>query len=285
MKMHSRVHACLAAMVMVSVHATAVQAQEERLAVDVQRLSPDARVIFDQILREEVCPCDCPKSLGQCLLEGTQCGPAVALGDWMIDQLVDGSGPSLGEAVTKEVGSFGGKPRTLVEQGYATKGAPKAPITIVEYADFECGHCRAVVPVIDQLVKQHPEVRVVYKHLPLAMHPMARVAAIAAEAAGRQGKFWEMHGAIFATQDSLAEDLIVGHATSLGLDLKRFASDRQDPVLVKRVDDGRAEALALGIAGTPAFFVNGRPFHLNRSLDGFETRLRMEAARANASCK
>jgi protein-disulfide isomerase len=264
--------------------ATSVRA-DEALAVDVQRLSPEARDVFNQMVREEVCPCDCPKTLGQCLLQDSQCTPAVALGDWMVDQLSDGAGASLGEAVTKEVGAFASKPKVLVEKGYASKGSPKAAITIVEYADFECGHCKAAVSVMEQLLKRHPEVRVVYKHMPLSMHPLARVAAIAAEAAGKQGKFWEMHGAIFATQESLSEELIVGHAKGLGLDMTRFAADRLDAAVIKRVDDGRAEAIALGIAGTPAFFVNGRPYHLNRSVDGFETRLRMEAARATASCK
>jgi protein-disulfide isomerase len=260
-------------------------AQPAALAVDAKRLTPDARAVFDQIVQEEVCPCDCPKTLGQCLAVGTSCGPAVALGEWLIDQLEQGADASIAESVAKEVTSFSSPAKAPVVNGYAGKGAAKPTVTIVEYADFQCGHCKAAVPVVEALLKQRKDIRVVYKHFPLSVHPMARGAAIAAEAAGRQGKFWEMHGAIFATQEDVSDAMLQGHAKALGLDMNRFNSDLKDPALAKLVDDSRAEANALGINGTPAFFINGRAFHLNRSVDGFQARLRMEAARASSSCK
>jgi protein-disulfide isomerase len=113
---------------------------------------------------------------------------------------------------------------------------------------------------------------------------MAKKAAIAAEAAGRQGKFWPMHDALFATQDILSDDLIMGHAKALGLDVARFTKDLADPALAKRVEDSRTEGMTFGIDATPAFFVDGRPYFLHRSVDGFELRLRMDAARASSSC-
>ena len=258
-----------------------------QLAVDASHLDTAQRAAFDKILAEEVCPCDCPKSFGQCLQEGTKCKPAVLLAQWAISSLEQGiAGDVVAETITKEITSgFNAPARKPNLTGYAAKGAAKPKFTIVEYADFECGHCKAASAVIDQLVKKRPDVQVVFKHFPLSFHAMARKAAIAAEAAGRQSKFWQMHDALFATQEILSDELILGHAKALGLDVARFTKDIADPALAKRVDDSRNEGGSFGIEATPAFFVDGRPYHLHRSVEGFELRLRMDAARATSSCQ
>ena len=257
------------------------------LAVDTSGLDPQQLAAFSKLLTEEVCPCDCPKTFGQCLQEGTQCKPAVLLAQWAIKSLEEGISPdSVAEALAKEITTgFTAPPKTPTTAGYAFKGSNKPKVTIVEYADFECTHCRAAGAVVEELVKKHPEVRVVFKHYPLPFHAWARKAAIAAEAAALQGKFWPMHDALFATQDLLSDELILGHAKSLGLDAKRFAKDIADPALAKKVDDSRAEGASFGIDATPAFFVDGRPYFLHRSVDGFELRMRMDAARATSSCR
>lgn len=273
--------------------ATAASAQAPRAdappvsfpTVDTSRLDPEQQAAFARMASEEICPCACPRSLGACL-QNDKCKPATLLGGWVANVLAEGVAPQLvHEAVTRELTSgFPTAPRTPDLKGYGSKGSNTATITIVEYADFECAHCRAVAPVLAELVKAHPEVRVVFKHYPLQFHAMARRAAAAAEAAGRQGKFWQMHDAIFATQDLLSDELLVGHAKALGLDVARFKKDLDDPEIARRVEASRAEALSFGIDSTPSFLVNGRPYHLARSLDGFELRLQMERARATSSC-
>jgi protein-disulfide isomerase len=264
--------------------ATSAHAQ---LAVDASHLDPTQKAAFDKILAEEVCPCDCPKSFGQCVQEGTKCKPAVLLAEWMISSLEQGiPGDTVAETVAREIGSgFNAPPKSPVVAGYASKGAAKPKYTIVEYADFECGHCKAASPIVEQLVKKRSDVQVVFKHFPLSFHAMARKAAIAAEAAGRQNKFWPMHDALFATQEILSDDLILGHAKALGLDVARFQKDLADPAVAKRVDDSRIEGESFGIDATPAFFVNGRPYFLHRTVEGFELRLRMDAARATSTCQ
>lgn len=254
-------------------------------AVDLAKLDDAGQQAFAAIANEEACPCACPTTLGACL-QNDKCKPAKLLGAWMTDVLVDGVEPKLlHEAVTRELtGGFPATPRAPDLKGYPSKGSNAATVTIVEYADFECMHCRAAGPVLTELVKRHPEVRVVYKHYPLQFHAMARRAAAAADAAGRQGKFWQMHDAIFSTQDLLSDELLIGHATALGLDVARFKKDLEDPEIAKRIEASRAEALGFGIDSTPSFVVNGRPYHLARSLDGFELRLEMERARATSSC-
>jgi protein-disulfide isomerase len=266
---------------------TAAAETRAQLAVDAAVLDPSQRAAFDKILADEVCPCECPKSLGQCLQAGTKCRTAVLLGQWLIDSLADGvPADTLSEALAKEIGAgMLGPAKKPATAGFATKGAARPRTTIVEYADFECAHCRAAAAVVDELVKKHPEVQVVYKHMPLSFHVMAPKAAIAAEAAGRQGKFWPMHDAVFATQDFLSDDLLLGHAKAIGLDVPRFQKDLADPELARRVEQSRAEGQAFGFAATPSFLVDGRPYHLFRSLDGFELRLRLEAARATSTCQ
>lgn len=261
-------------------------ASAQKLAVDASHLEPAQKAAFDKLLAEEVCPCDCPKSLGQCLQEGTKCAPAVLLAEWAIASFEQGvPEDAIAESLAKEITSgFTAPQKAPALAGFSSKGSQKPKHVIVEYADFECGHCRAASSVMEQLVKKRPDIQLVFKHFPLTFHAMAKKAAIAAEAAGRQGKFWPMHDALFATQDILSDDLIIGHAKALGLDVARFSKDLADPALAKRVEDSRTEGMGFGIDATPAFFVDGRPYFLHRSVDGFELRLRMDAARASSSC-
>ena len=256
-------------------------------AVDTSRLDPAQKAFFEKVAAEEVCPCDCPRTFGQCLQEGSRCKPAVILAEWIVQELEQGTPPdALSEAISRELsGGFSAKQKKPELKGFAAKGANAPKITIVEYADFECTHCKAAVAVLDELVKKHPEVRVVFKHFPLSFHTHARHAAIATEAAARQGKFWEMQAAVFSTQEMLSDELILGHAKALGLDVQRFQKDLADPALAKKVDESRAEGLGYGIDATPAFLVEGRPYHLHRSVEGFEVRLRMEAARPGSTCQ
>jgi 2-hydroxychromene-2-carboxylate isomerase len=257
-------------------------------AVDTSGLGKEELAAFRKIANEELCPCDCPQSFGGCLQAGTRCEPAVLLATWLVEQLRDGlPADALAEQMAGEIaGGFASKPKEIDLKGWASKGSLNATYTIVEYADFECPHCKLASTVVDQLVKKHPDkVRLVYKHFPLSFHPVARRAAMATEAAAKQGRFWEMHDAVFATQTMLDDDLLKGHAKAIGLDYARFEKDLDDPAIAARVDASRKEGEALGVDATPAFFINGRAFQLMRTLDAFELRLRMEAARATSSCE
>jgi protein-disulfide isomerase len=255
--------------------------------VDLAALDPAKRAAFEKIVNEEICPCDCPKSFAACLQEGSKCRPAVLLAGWLAKQLDDDvPAEVLTEALTKEIASgFSAKPKIPAIDGYATKGPKNPKWTIVEYADFECQHCKAASPTLETLMQRRKDVKVVFKHFPLSFHPMARSAAIAAEAAGRQGKFWEMHDAVFATQELLDDALLIGHAKALGLDAARFQKDQKDAAVIAKVDDSRKEGQSFGIEATPMFLVNGRPYFLSRTVEGFELRFAMEEARATSTCQ
>lgn len=143
------------------------------------------------------------------------------------------------------------------------RGQETAPVTLVEYGDFQCPHCGSAYPAVEDIVKKMgPGLRFIYRHFPLSeSHPLAKPAAIAAEAAGRQGKFWEMHHLIFQNQNGLSAENLFGMAKVLGLDLQRFADDIQDPALEEKVDADFESGVRSGVNGTPSFFINGQKYN------------------------
>ncbi|WP_122261019.1 Na+/H+ antiporter NhaA [Ornithinimicrobium cerasi] len=136
-------------------------------------------------------------------------------------------------------------------------GPHDAPLTLVEYADFECPFCAEATGVGAELrARFGEELRYVFRHLPLPdVHPRAELAARAAEAAARQGFFWQMHDVLFGRQDALERVELVGHAQDLGMDVDRFMLDLDDPEVAQRVRDDVASAEASGARGTPTFYV------------------------------
>ncbi len=139
------------------------------------------------------------------------------------------------------------------------RGSKSAKITIVEWADFQCPFCVRVNPTLEQITKEYGDkVRFAFKHLPLSMHAKARAAHQAAEAAHRQGKFWEMHDLIFESPRDLSPKTYLRYANEIGLDIDRYNSDFSSSSVRKAIDDDLALAGELGVTGTPSFFVNGR---------------------------
>ncbi len=145
--------------------------------------------------------------------------------------------------------------------GSPSVGPADAPVTIVEWADFECPACAATSPILDKAVEAYPQyVRLVYKHFPLSMHEHAEGAARAAVAAQKHGKFWQMHHAMFANQNSLDDAGLIKLATEIGLDLKAFDADRRSEAVADAVTADRKAAEKLALRGTPSVFINGRLF-------------------------
>ena len=143
--------------------------------------------------------------------------------------------------------------------GAPQKGASEAKLAIVEFSDFQCPFCSRVTPTLKQIEEAYgDQVRIVFKHLPLGMHPKAPAAHAAAEAAHRQGKFWEMHDLIFADQAAMSPEKYVEYAGQIGLDVEQFELDVASSEVKARIDEDAKEAASLGVTGTPAFFVNGR---------------------------
>jgi len=163
------------------------------------------------------------------------------------------------------------------------RGAADAPVTLVEFSDFQCGFCFRVNPTLLQLLDRYKgKVRVVFKHSPIEGHTAAPLAHRAAFAAQQQGKFWEMHDRIFANQRAMEREALLAHASALGLDLARFTADLDSPRAQAVLDRDQAEAAKVGVDGTPTFFVNGAPLIGAQPLEAFTAAIDKALAATSA---
>ena len=139
------------------------------------------------------------------------------------------------------------------------QGPPDAPVTLLEYGDYQCPYCGAAHPIVKALQRRLGDtMRFAFRHFPLAtIHEYAEGAAEAAEAAGAQGKFWPMHDMLFENQPNLDFDSLVAYATELGLDAERFALELENQVHAPRVREDFISGIRSGVNGTPTFFING----------------------------
>jgi len=137
-------------------------------------------------------------------------------------------------------------------------GPANAPVTLLEYGDYECPYCAKAFPVVKRLAADFgPKLRVVFRHFPQnSVHPQAGVAAQVAEAAAAQGKFWEMHDLLYENQEKLAEIDFTHFALKLGLEVYRFQSDLEREIFAPHVAEDFRGGLRSGVSGTPAFFIN-----------------------------
>lgn len=161
---------------------------------------------------------------------------------------------------------------------YRSKGDPAAPVVIVEYSDFECPACRLAQPPLKQILELYgPKVRLVFKHFPLeGPHPWARPAAISAECAGRQGRFWPFHDALYERQEEWSKakepaKLFNKYAKEAKLDMAAFSSCLSDSAPAAAVAADAREAMERWVGSTPTFFINRRRFVGARQLQALGT--------------
>jgi protein-disulfide isomerase len=161
------------------------------------------------------------------------------------------------------------------------RGPVAAPVTVVEYGDFECPYCGRAEPVVRELLRDFADVRYVWRNLPLNdVHRHAQIAAEAAEAAADQGAFWEMHDLLFAHQDALEPDDLVAYAEQLGLDVERFADALREHTGAGKIADDVDSADLSGVSGTPTFFVNARRHHGAYDIGTLSAAVRVAGAQA-----
>jgi protein-disulfide isomerase len=156
-----------------------------------------------------------------------------------------------------------------------TRGPAGAPVTILEWSDFQCPFCREAQPVLGRLLAEFPDrVRLVFKDFPLRSHELAVPAAIAARCAGAQGRFWEYHDLLFVAQPAFARDDLVGYARRLGLDAPPFTECLDAAGFQEDVMADQGEGRAAGVRATPTFFVNGRKIEGAQPIDVFREAIR-----------
>ena len=161
----------------------------------------------------------------------------------------------------------------LVPATAQTRGNPDASIYLVEFSDFQCPSCGDAKPIVDAVISKYQDkLLFAYRHFPLDQHPFAQMAAEAAEAAGAQGKFWEMYDLLFQNQKELSKEKIYGLAQDLQLDMDQFGQDLDDGTYRDKVLGDRNDGIRLGVNETPTFFLNGQKLRLT-SLSDIQTEV------------
>jgi protein-disulfide isomerase len=227
--------------------------------VDISPMTPRERHEWSSAVSEALAPCpNVPVSVAQCVAEGRPCGACLQAAKWVAMAVRQGASREQIRRAYKE--RFDpGSAKTIPVDGSPTRGPDDAPVTIVEFADFECPHCRDAVPVVDAVVEGHPgKVRLVYKTYTLPFHTRGEPAARAAFAAEKQGKFWEMEHLLFERQLHLEDADLERYAKQLRLDIPKWKADMDAPDVTARVARDRKLGEELKLRGTPTIFVNGR---------------------------
>lgn len=222
---------------------------------------PELRV-YDELVERLEAPCASEQPLAQCLASPQApvpgCHSCADAADFVAASIRAGFVSSHVEARYRARFSAAAV-REIDLRGVPIYGAASAPVTIVEFADMQCSACAMIATPLHALVESYqPHVRLAFKHFPLSQHPQAEVAAQAAVAAQRQGKFWPMHDLMLANNTNLQPADLEGYARRLGLDVDQFIRDRDSEQTVAFVKSNIREAVALGVRATPTVFINGR---------------------------
>jgi len=172
-------------------------------------------------------------------------------------------------------------------EGAPIKGPANAPITIVEFSDFQCAYCKRVLTVLNEVLERYPDqVKLAFRDFPIQnIHPQAQKAAEAAHCAADQGKFWEYHDLLFEKQDAIPTGNFTEHAKALGLEPNSFQACLDSQKYKQKVEGNYADGVKAGVSGTPAFFINGRLVSGAQPLEAFKTVIDEELERLGPQVK
>jgi len=252
----------------------AVEVKDVVLAgVDTSPMTPRERHTWSSLVSSVLAPCpDVPVPVAQCIQENRTCGACLQAAKWVARAVRAGASESQIEHAYRD--RF--DPSTVhafTVDGSPTRGPDDAPVTLVEFADFECPHCAAAVPLIDAVMQVHPgKVRLVYKTFTLPFHTRGEPAARAALAAGLQGRFWEMEHLLFERQQHLEDADLERYAQMLRLDIARWKVDVNSAVVTDAIAKAHKLGEEINIKGTPAIYINGRELDVEND-EGLEERV------------
>jgi protein-disulfide isomerase len=236
--------------------------------VETESLTPRERHEFSAYVRELPAPCsNLATPVSQCVLEKRACARCLPAARFVAKAVRDGMSREQVEQAYKHRFDASGI-RNVPLDGSPVEGPENAPVVIVEFADFECPACERMAPVLDEAFAKHKtEVRLVYKFMPIAVHPHGEAAARAGIAAYLEGHFWEMHKKLFANRSRLEQTDLAGYAKEIGLDPQRFNADLTSPQTNDRLARDRKLADGLGVHQTPTIYVNGREYDFHGDIE------------------
>lgn len=230
------------------------------------------------LLRSEFCYAGCSRAIARCLEAERPSRTAQRLAGYVVRQILAGrTDTEIREGIRNRALSAHPTELATIDLSSAQcLGPAGAPVTIVEYADFECPFCRVVSPILHRLVEQTtPSVRLCFKHFPVRGHSHAVPTSIASLAAAQQGRFWQIHDQLYRSAPRLDEEHIVACARGAGVpDMDRWQRDRGDAQFRALIETDKLEGLRNGVAGTPTLFINAKQY-LGRN-DEAELRDRIE---------
>jgi protein-disulfide isomerase len=245
--------------------------------VDLSGLTATQKATALKLLRDGDCSCGCGMKMAECRVKDPSCYYSQGLASVIVSSLKAGKtgAEALAAASTSKFAQGPEQDTRLLDDPVSipTAGAPvigpaNAPLTLIEFSDFQCPYCVKAVPQLHALLKAYPtQVKLIFKEYPLEIHSQAAFAALAAEAANKQGKFWPMHDALFAHRQELSRASIFAIAKGIGVDMKRFEVDLDSPqtkqTVVRDIQDGDRA----GVEGTPTLFINGQRYNGAIALD------------------
>lgn len=228
--------------------------------VDTSKLSDTEKKRFAILLDKLPSPCGKAHSLRTSVADDQTCKRALFAARYVSELVAE----DLSELETRDLyeNRYRDKQeKTFQLQNTAHQGPEDAKVVIVEFFDHACSHCAMAKPMVDRVLEAYPnDVVVYYKNFPLSSNPNSVQAAVAALAAGRQGKFGDMHAMLFQNQRAHDKPSLRSYAEKIGLDMAKFEKDFADPALEKQVDAERGEGISAGLQGTPTFYINGREY-------------------------
>jgi protein-disulfide isomerase len=287
---------------LIAIAASTMYAQDAKPSADLPGvntggLTAAQKAAASKIMAEHDCSCGCGMKIGECRVKDPACSYSKGLASVIVDSLKKGQTES--QAVASAAASQYSHPPSdstkILEDPVAipTEGAPvlgpaNAPITLVEFSDFQCPYCIAAVPQLQAIMKAFPtQVKLVFKQFPLEIHSQAAFAAKAALAAHKQQKFWAMHDALFADHRNLSPASIEKIAKNLGLDMARFDADLHSPAIEQEINTEITQGDQAGVGGTPTLFINGQRFNGPIQLEALkpllDTQLKQIAPKGNAT--
>jgi predicted DsbA family dithiol-disulfide isomerase len=230
---------------------------------DVAALTPPARAEYTKVLDDEFCGCGAPHTLGQCLKTHPECRHSRRVAT--LAALEAGRGITASEIGVElaryEQGFRDGRQKFAADERQCTKA--QAPVTLVEFSDFECPHCALTRPILEKFASDNASrVRLCWLSFPLTQHPNAMPAAQAALLARDKGKFWTVHDAIFENQRRLSPDVIQGILQTAGISPADWKKAQSTSSYREQAEAQRALGVAAGVDATPTVFVNGRKLDL-----------------------
>lgn len=247
--------------------------------VDLSKLDQFERKVFFRVGNKEASACGKAQSLMQSVKNDRACRKSLYALRYVV-RLVDAgfTDSEIGEQLQKRY--RGGAPKTLDLNNAPIKGNASAPVTLVEFVDYECGHCKRAQSMLKTILEEYArDVRVAFKHYPLGQHTNARLAAQGAVAAQKQGKFWAYSDKVWDNAEFLTPATLEKIAKDVGLDAAKWRQDLESADVKARVDADRSEGAALGIQSTPTIYVNGKLYSDARDVESLRDWINEELGR------